>query len=97
MLEVLRAIACLMWALCFVAFLGNAWRSFKGNLRRNDHWMSVFWVVSAVQFGWGVRNVTVAPPLNGAAFSVTCGLLVLQCLLACILLHKKFQYEGWRW
>jgi len=97
MLELMRAAACLAWGVCFVMLSGSAWRHYHERPQLRDEWWSLLWMVSALLFAWGIRNVTMGPVLNGATHTVTCGLLVLQCLIAAGLLRRRFQYEGWKW
>jgi len=95
-LDALRLMACLLWAACFFTLLGSATRILLGRPRERDAWWGTLWQVSALLFAWGIRNVTLGPPLAGPAAIVTSGLLVLQSMIAIGLLRRRFEYERWR-
>lgn len=100
MLDTIRFLAGLSWALVFCYLSGSPYRLITGTSRnwRDRQWI-MLWFISFLLTGYFLRLVFgLAPdPEEGAAYNVTLGLQVFSLLLALRILHYRVELQGWRW
>jgi hypothetical protein len=99
MLDVVRFLAGLSWAICLAFLSGSIWRFWKGTTDFRDRQWIMCWFFAVLMTGYWVRLITglTPQPESGASYQMTLGLQVLSLLIALRIINVRIETQGWRW